>query len=355
LGEPEFWPDALVNTLRLVLNTTQPICFWWGPQLINFHNDAYEPMLGNRKDGAIGKSAPELWPDVWEDVLPLVEKALRGEATSLVDLPLVVTRNGYEEASNWTFSYSPVFDDNGNVAGMMNIVVESTEAVRTREELSQAYEAAREHIRVQLEFEEQRAALQAELAHRMKNTIAMTQAVVSQSLRHSKSVEEAAETVNGRLVALAQAQSLLVQGGQRAAIREVVERTLEPHRDHEGRFVLDGPDFILEAQQAMGITLALHELATNAAKYGAQSVADGFVSITWSAAEPQFTLMWKESGGPPVVAPSQPGFGSRLKDRIVPSYFKGSGKTIFEPDGVRYLLTGRIMPGESRAAPHNSL
>lgn len=355
LGEPELWPDSLVTTLRLVLNTTQPICFWWGPQLINFHNDGYDPMLGNRKDAAIGAFAPDLWPDVWEDILPLIEKALRGEATSLVDFPLVMTRNGYEEATNWTFSYSPIFDDDGHVVGMMNIVAESTEAVRTRAQLARALEGAREHIRVQQELEEQRAALQAELAHRMKNTIAMTQAVVSQSLRHSKSVEEAAETVNGRLVALAQAQSLLVQGGQRASIREVVERTLEPHRDHDGRFLLDGPDFVLEAQQAMGITLAVHELATNSAKYGAQSVAEGFVSITWTLDELQFSLTWKESGGPPVSAPSQRGFGSRLKDRIVPSYFKGFGKTTFEPDGVRYVLTGRIIPGDARATPYNPL
>jgi hypothetical protein len=121
LGDVDTWPLSLVTTLRLVLNTTQPICFWWGPQLINFHNDGYDPMLGNRKDAAIGAFAPDLWPDVWEDILPLIEKALHGEATSLVDFPLVMTRNGYEEATNWTFSYSPIFDDDGHVVGMMNI------------------------------------------------------------------------------------------------------------------------------------------------------------------------------------------------------------------------------------------
>jgi PAS domain S-box-containing protein len=349
LGEPSTWPKSLVTTLRLVLNTTQPICLWWGPELINFHNDAYEPMLGIRKDRAIGRRAQDLWPDVWEDVLPLVNKALDGEATSLIELPLVVTRNGYEEPTNWTFSYSPVFDDDGNVAGMLNIVMEATEAVLTRRQLADAYQAAKQHIEVQQKLVDQREALQAELAHRMKNTVAMTQAVVSQSLRHAKSMEEAADTISGRLVALAQAQDLLVQdGGQRAGISDVVHRALEPHRDHGGRFQITGPDFVLESPQALGITLALHELATNSAKYGALSAESGMVEIGWTLDAGKMVFAWKELGGPPVVAPSSRGFGSRLKDKIVPTYFRGKGRTLFEPDGVRYVLKGEIAAGPTQ-------
>jgi len=352
LGDPRDWPNALLVTLRLVLNTTQPICLWWGPDLVNFHNDAYEPMLGNRKSDAIGRRARDLWPDVWDEVSPLVEKALSGEATTLYELPLMVTRNGYRETTNWTFSYSPVFDDDGHVAGMVNIVMEVTETVTTRQKLSEAYAAAQEHIRVQQELVEQREALQAELSHRMKNTVAMTQAVVSQSLRHAKSIEEAVDAINGRLVALTHAQDLLVKdSAQRAWFRDVVERTLEPHRDHGHRFHLQGPDVVLEGPQALGLTLAVHELATNSAKYGALSVEGGTVSIDWSLDGHKLSFAWKENGGPPVVPPSTTGFGSRLKDRIVPGYFKGSGKTVFEPDGVRYLLTGQLVVDETQSAP----
>jgi len=87
-------------------------------------------MLGLRAPGSLGRPATELWPDVWEDVLPLVRAAVSGQSTRIEDLPLLMTRYGIEEPTNWSFSYSPVFDDDGDIVGMMNIVVETTEAVR---------------------------------------------------------------------------------------------------------------------------------------------------------------------------------------------------------------------------------
>jgi len=203
LGPPSTWPPSLVVGLRLMLNTAQPISLWWGPDLINFHNDAYEPMLGGRAGGALGQPARALWPDVWKDVWPLVEKALAGHSTRVEDMPLLMTRSGYDEPTNWSFSYSPVFNDDGNVAGMMNIVVEATEHVRGREQFRQTLDDGREHIRIQREFEQRQRELQSELAHRMKNTIAIIQAVVSQTLRNASSTQEASETINGRLIAMA--------------------------------------------------------------------------------------------------------------------------------------------------------
>lgn len=149
LGPLETWPASLRTTLRLILNTAQPICLWWGPDLINFHNDAYAPMLGHRSEGSLGRSATELWPDVWEDVLPLVRAALSGSSTRLEDLPLVMTRYGVEEDTNWSFSYSPVFGDDGDIVGMMNIVVDSTESVRNRERLGEALAESEAQLEVQ--------------------------------------------------------------------------------------------------------------------------------------------------------------------------------------------------------------
>jgi len=108
------------------------------------------------------------------------------------------------------------------------------------------------------------------MAHRMKNTLAMTQAVVSQSLRNASSTEEAAKVISGRMLALAEAQDVLVGGpSQRASIRAVLERALRPHEDRVGRFCLSGPEATLSPAQGLGLSLAVHELATNATKYGA--------------------------------------------------------------------------------------
>ncbi|EPE96454.1 sensor histidine kinase [Rhizobium grahamii] len=356
LGPQNSWPRALIVSLRLVLNTTQPISLWWGPDLINFHNDAYEPMLGARAAGALGQPAPALWPDVWEDVRPFVEKALAGRSTRMEDMPLLMTRNGYDEPTNWTFSYSPVFDDDGNVAGMMNIVVEATEHVRRRDQLAQALEEAREHIRIQRLLERRQRELQSELTHRMKNTIAMTQAVVSQTLRNATSTQEASETINGRLVAMARAQDLLLQGStSRMGIHSIINRALEAHRDGDGRFFLEGPDLVVEGQRALGLSLAIHELATNAAKYGALCADTGIVHIQWGSNDGHFTFEWKEKDGPPPAPRTRVGFGSRLTERIVASYFKGTGRTLFEPDGIRYVLEGALESEESNTHAFHAL
>lgn len=301
-------------------------------------------MLGKRAQHALGRSAPELWQDVWEDVLPLVRDALAGKSTRVENLPLVMTRNGQEEPTNWSFSYSPVFNDDGAISGMMNIVVESTEAVRNQRRLLQAFDEAQVQLGVQKQLEEQQQALQAELAHRMKNTLAMTQAIVSQSLRNAPSTEDAIRSINGRMLALSDAQNLLVDTpSQRAEVAEVVERALLPHMDHPDRFVFSGDAVVLAPAQSLGLSLAIHELATNAAKYGALSAEIGHVVITWTLTSPEaFHFEWKEARGPAVTPPAKTGFGSRLTQRIVASYFRGEALIQYEPDGIRFTLDGKV-------------
>ena len=108
LGPMQAWPRSLTNILQTVLASRQPICFWWGPDLLQLHNDDYLPMLADRVDRALGMPFRELWSDVWQDVEPFVEQALRGHGTWAENLPLKMVRNGRAVETYWTFSYSPL-------------------------------------------------------------------------------------------------------------------------------------------------------------------------------------------------------------------------------------------------------
>lgn len=192
--------------------------------------------------------------------------------------------------------------------------------------------------------EEARAVLAQELAHRMKNSLAMVQAIVTQTLRQAKSMEEGRTAVGQRLSALGRAQDILTQSNfTEADIREVIAAAIAPHRVIEDRISWAGPRLILTSQQALGLSLATHELATNAAKYGALSNETGRVTMTWQVQDGAFAFDWVESGGPPVNPPGRRGFGSKLIERIVASYFEGEGHVNFDPAGIRFRLTG--VPG----------
>ncbi|MER0240107.1 HWE histidine kinase domain-containing protein [Fulvimarina sp. MAC8] len=189
-----------------------------------------------------------------------------------------------------------------------------------------------------------------EMSHRMKNTLAMVQAIVTQTLRQSGSTEDARAAISARLTALARAQDVLVRpDADEVDIREVIESALGPHETAEGRFQLTGPAVMLGAQHALGLSLGLHELATNAAKYGALSTGEGHIEISWSN-EP-FAFGWREIGGPPVSPPSRSGFGSQLVERIVASYFDGTAVLSFDPTGVAFRLSGKLAQTSIGPAP----
>lgn len=343
LGPMETWPQSLTSTLRLVLASRQPMCFWWGETLLQFHNDAYLPMLGKRQP-AIGQPFRELWADVWEDVLPFVRSALEGKGTWMENLPLTLTRNGYEEQTYFTFSYSPLQDDAGKIRGILNIVTETTRAMQDRAALEQAFAEAQQHIRERQEHEAQLKLLNRELAHRMKNTLAMVQSIVSQTLRGAPSLSEASATVSARIQALAKAQDLLTGMNVTAAeISAIAVAAVAPHNDRSARFEIEGPQVYLSAQQALGLSLAIHELATNATKYGALSLPEGRVHIRWDrTGEADFSFDWSERGGPPVSEPHRRGFGSRLTERVVSDLFTGEAKIHFRSEGVLFSLKGKL-------------
>ncbi|KPF45700.1 sensor histidine kinase [Rhizobium sp. AAP43] len=344
LGPIEHWPAALKTTVRLVLSSRQPMCFWWGDELLQFHNDAYLPMLEGRANSALGQPFRKYWADVWDGVEPFVSKALAGEGTWMEDLPLQMIRNGVPVPTYWTFSYSPIYDDDGEIAGLLNVVTEKTAAIADRQALEQAYLEAQNHLVEQERHEEELKLLNRELAHRMKNTLAMVQSIISQSLRGATSIPEAAATIGARIQTLAKAQDVLTGMSVTAAeITAIAKTAVAPHVDGEERIKIEGPKVYLSAQQALGLSLAIHELATNATKYGALSAPQGRVHMTWGQLpDSGFTFDWRESGGPYVVEPTRRGFGSRLTERVVSDLFQGQAGIRFQPEGVSFSLVGKL-------------
>ncbi|WP_044343761.1 hybrid sensor histidine kinase/response regulator [Pseudomonas meliae] len=135
LGPIEHWPVSLKNTLNLILNSPESMYLLWGPELVFFHNDAYTPILGPRKDNAIGALIPDLWADVWDQVAPLVIDAYAGKPCHYKDMPLSMARYSEVEQTWWSFSFSPVIDEQGMIVGMFCITNETTEHVLSQQAL----------------------------------------------------------------------------------------------------------------------------------------------------------------------------------------------------------------------------
>nr|WP_137827302.1 PAS domain S-box protein [Methylobacterium sp. L1A1] len=137
LGPIEGWPLALRYTLSSMLNSAFPMYLAWGGNLVSFYNDAYRPILGVKPE-ALGRPFPEVWSEAWDQIGPLTDRALHGEASYLEDYTVTVNRHGVREKSHWTFAYSPVRDDGGQVQGVLCHVHETTERVSTEERFRSA-------------------------------------------------------------------------------------------------------------------------------------------------------------------------------------------------------------------------
>ncbi|WP_156445829.1 GAF domain-containing hybrid sensor histidine kinase/response regulator [Sphingomonas sp. CCH9-F2] len=140
LGPIEMWPPALRSTLALMLACPRPMFLAWGSDLLCFYNDAYRPILGYRVETALGRPFREVWSNIWDEIEPLVTATLAGESRTMTDMPLDLRRQGVPEESWWTFTYSPVFDDNGEVAGLLCITGETTALVVAERERAAADE-----------------------------------------------------------------------------------------------------------------------------------------------------------------------------------------------------------------------
>jgi two-component sensor histidine kinase/PAS domain-containing protein len=173
-----------------------------------------------------------------------------------------------------------------------------------------------------------------ELNHRVKNTLATVQSIVNQTLRGADDTETARTTLNARIVALAEAHDLLTDRSWAGAdLADLAARAVAPFAS--GQIALVGPSVDVSPSQVLALSLALHELATNAAKYGALSRPEGRVELRWEVQAGRLNLSWRESGGPRVVPPTRRGFGSRLIEHALGRDLDGKTRLEFAPEGVR--------------------
>jgi PAS domain S-box-containing protein len=280
-------------------------------------NRGAEKLLGYAAEEVIGKSVAMLIPaDKRGEEPEILDRIKRGESVQDYETERL-RKDGSPIAIS--LSVSPIMDGGGTIIGASKIGRDITERKRA---------------------EESRELLLQESRHRIKNTLATVQAIAGQTLRHTPPVEQ--QAFLARLHALGEAHDLLTsENWDQAPLRDVVKRALNPFlSSQQQRIAVDGPDVWVPANKSLQLTLALHELATNAAKYGALSNGTGQVRVSWellSNGEGRTVrLSWLENGGPPVTAPARKGFGSLLIEQS----FAGEGQTHFEfaPKGLRCSL-----------------
>jgi two-component sensor histidine kinase len=177
-----------------------------------------------------------------------------------------------------------------------------------------------------------------ELNHRVKNTLAMVQALVRHTLRDHDVPREVEQEVTERLIALSAAHDVLCREEWRdAELSEVIGELMLPY-DRAGRLQISGPKVWISPRTAIGLAMGLQELATNAAKYGALSAPGGRVELRWKRRGELIELEWRESGGPPVTTPKLSGFGSLLLGRLLAAQLGHPAELTYAPEGLTCRL-----------------
>ena len=263
------------------------------------------------------------WPDFWQDegneeARAAIAAAVEGRSSRFTGF----ANTFIGTPKWWDVQVSPILGADGKPTAILSVSRDITALKRS---------------------EERNQLLAMELGHRVKNTLAMVQAIIAQTLKPNVPFEAARQSLLSRIAALGKAHDMLgPSSAPTAPLRAIVESTLASI-DNTERVTLSGPPLDLSAGQAFGLALAINELAVNATKYGALSNEAGRVAIDWTRSDDgAFRFNWTESGGPAVTTPERRGFGSSLLQRAVAGYFDGSGELSFPPAGVVFTLNGRV-------------
>jgi PAS domain S-box-containing protein len=290
-----------------------------GPDYVfQMHNRAYAELVG--RDDIDGKPLKEALPEIpaqgFLDLLQEVRRTgvpFRGTA---VPVQLARGMGGRMETVYLDFVYQPLRDLDGSVAGVFVQGHDVTDSVL----------ADRQRLMID------------ELNHRVKNTLATVQSIAMQTARTNADPERFAESFQARLLALSHTHDLLTRSHWEGAdLRDVLDHETTAHG--ATRVLLNGPAAPLRPSAAVSLGMIFHELATNAAKYGALSDPDGRVTVDWTVSQDGLlSIDWREIGGPAVAEPTRKGFGTRLMDRAVRHDLGGELTTNYDADGLSVVM-----------------
>ena len=325
--ETNRWLQAESGRLRQLFQQAPGfMCVLRGPEhRFELVNNAYLRLVGNRD--IVGRPLLEALPElVGQGFTELLDKVFRtGEAFIGHGLRFMVQRapGAPLEESFVDFVYQPITGEDGRVSGIFVQGSDVTDRVRAMD---------------------QQRLLIAELNHRVKNTLATVQSIAAQTLRSSPSPEGFRCSFQARLVALSHTHDVLTQTQWRGAdLHRLLEQELTPYG--ESRFAIHGAAVLLPPAAALALGLVFHELATNAAKYGALTAEAGRVSVRWETTDGpagrHLELEWTEAGGPPVASPGRRGFGSRLIEQSLRGG-TGEARLEFRPEGVAARFRVRL-------------
>ena len=285
-------------------------------------NTGAENLMGWSEEEAVGAPANLIFtPEDDRDAMAEKEMRLAVTEGRGVDDRWHLRKDG---SRFWaTGLMMPLRDDQGGLVGFLKILRDRTEM-----------KVAAEHQQL----------LVHELNHRVKNTLATVQAFTTQTLRSATSLAEAREAITARLIALAKAHDVLTaEQWSGADLAEIVADALRLHSADGRRCVWHGNPIRVSPRIALALAMLLHELATNAIKYGALSTPHGRVGVTWQISESEdqhagtglrLRLRWEERDGPPVQMPTRKGFGSRMIERSLAQELAGEARLSYEPEGV---------------------
>ncbi len=309
---------------------------------ITYLNAAAARIYGVNQPDMIGRHISELFTQQWlrpsDEANAAAELRARGRWEGL---SLHVKPSGdriYVESA-----MSTLRDDRGRHAGVLAVVRDVSDRIR---------------------WEQRQSLMMAELDHRVKNNLAAVLSIADQTLRSASSLADFGEAFTGRIRALARMHGALAQSRWKGAnLADLARQSLEAYMVGNGRRVfIDGPDVLLPARAASPVCMALHELATNAAKYGALSVPSGRVDVRWSLADPdpdapdaprRVDLQWTESGGPPVAEPHRRGFGTELIEGGIAYELHGDVEITFHPRGFACRMTIPLEDEPDRLTPQD--
>lgn len=326
INDARIYSEAIVQTIR------QPLLVLNGDLRVRSANPAFYELLKVQEAETEGALVYELGNDQW-------------------DIPRLRIILGEVVSNNQSFTDVEVEHDFREI-GRRVMVLNAIKLTR-EDEGDELILLAIEDITERKQAIAHQQLLVGELNHRVKNTLATVQAIASQTLNDSATMKEAREAFDSRLSGLATAHDLLTRGNWAGSdLVDIVTDTVQPHAGGQNRFRIEGPHVQLDPGPALSLAMALHELCTNAAKYGALSTKTGHVDIVWrltdGGQDRRLQMRWTESDGPIVVAPTRKGFGSRLIERALAMELGGDVAVAYEASGVICTIDAPMPVGDKQ-------